>query len=162
MLCVVSLCFLNHFELGRCLTVAEPDFDLGVGGGGGKGRFLDLPNPGIFSFFCFFLTRSKSDASASTSSPSLRSVTPFQAPRDSSEESQEHVCCSLSIFFWFGGGEGISISTAFLVHDKDATENKILANIQSSWPHTLSVINTQCVWYWSGNTMDFSPAYGSH
>lgn len=54
MLCVVSLCFLNHFELGRCLTVAEPDFDLGVGGGGGKGRFLDLPNPGIFSFFCFF------------------------------------------------------------------------------------------------------------
>ena len=39
MLCVVSLCFLNHFELGRCLTVAEPDFDLGVGvGGGGEGE----------------------------------------------------------------------------------------------------------------------------
>ena len=37
MLCVVSLCFLNHFELGRWLTVAETDFDLGVGVGGGGG-----------------------------------------------------------------------------------------------------------------------------
>ena len=54
---MVSLCFLNHFELGRWLTVAEPDFDLGVGvggGGGGRGRVLDRRNPGIFSFFSVF------------------------------------------------------------------------------------------------------------